>query len=119
MNGEEVFRQENRHGTIKDYLQVDIGTSVVEVPRYIRNPLTDRRHDLTKLSEDGYLKPFLALQHASNSSDVIDLGSTPVLTFDKDRWELRDNEGQHVLAKRDPESRYGEVVLNREADRDD
>lgn len=108
---DDIIRKENKHGAEKQYVQVDIGTTVLEVPRHLRNPLTDRRHDLTKLSEDGYLKPFLAHLHAANSPDVIDVGSAPVLTFDKGRWVLEEVEGQHVLKKREAESDLGEMVL--------
>lgn len=107
----EIIRKENRYGVMKDYVRVDIGTSVVEVPRRLKNPLTDRRHDLTKLSDDGYLKPFLAHLHASNSPDVVDLGSSPVLTFGKDRWELQETDSQHVLVKREAETEFDERVL--------
>lgn len=111
VNGEQVVKKENRHGAMKDHVHVDIGTAVVEVPRYIRNPLTDRREDLTRLSDDGYLKPFLAFLYARTGPGVVDLGSSPVLTFDKDRWELKDHDGQHVLVKRESESKFDEMVI--------
>lgn len=111
MTEDKIIQKENEHGIEKDYVQVDIGTTVVEVPRRLRNPLTERTHDVTKLSDDGYLKPFLAHLHASNSPDVIDVGSAPVLTFDKDRWEFEEKDGQLVLKKRDAESTFGEMVL--------
>lgn len=107
-----IVRKENHHGVEKDYVRVDIGTRVVEVPRRFRNPLTDKTHDLTNLSDDGYCKKFLALLHATNSPDVVDLGSSPVLTFDKDRWELQEQEGQHVLVKREPETEFGARVMD-------
>jgi hypothetical protein len=51
------------------------------------------------------------------SHDMIDLSSTPVLTFDTDRWELveeenEESDGTIVVQKRDAESQYGEMVLD-------
>lgn len=108
---EGIIYKENRHGVERAYVRVDVGTAVLEVPQHIRNPLTERRHDLTKLSDDGYLKPFLALLAATNTPDHINLGSAPVLTFDKDRWERREMDGQHVLVKREAETKFEEMVL--------
>lgn len=116
VNGVQVWREENKHGAEKDHVQVNIGTTVVKLQRWQRNPITDRRHDLTKLSDDGYLKPFLALLHEQSGPDVVDLGSSPVLTFDDERWEYREKEGHHVLVKREPESKFDELVLETSQD---
>lgn len=111
VNGEHVVKKENHCGTMKDHVRVDIGTSVVEVPRRLSNPLTDRREDLTRLSDDGYLKPFLAFLYARTGPDVVDLSDSPILTFDKDRWEQQEQDGYHVLVKREAESKFDEMVL--------
>lgn len=111
VNGTQVWREENKHGVRKDHVQVDIGTTLVELQRRQYNPLTDRTHDLTKLSDDGYLKKFLALLHEQGNPDVVDLGSSPVLTFDSERWEYREVDGQHVLVKREAETKLDELVL--------
>ena len=117
VNGTLVFKKENMHGVFKDHVRVSVGTEVFEVRRHLRNPITDRREDLTRLSDDGYLKPFLAVYHAAESPDVVDLGSVPVLTLDTDRWAYREEAGQHALVKRDPESAFGELLNAAEADR--
>jgi hypothetical protein len=93
---------------------VAIGTSVIEVPDYIRNPLTGNREKVDDLSDDGYLKPFLALLHDRDNADLVDLGTSPVLTFDEDRWEYQKDESGHVLVKREAESRHDELVLEGE-----
>ncbi|KDE56700.1 hypothetical protein EL22_25365 [Halostagnicola sp. A56] len=96
---------------MKDRVLTDIGTTVVETPKRIENPVTGRTEDLTNLSKDGYCRRFLAHLSASNSPDVIDLSSSPVLTFDKDRWEIEENGGAFVLVKREAEGRFGEKIL--------
>lgn len=108
---DDVVRKENRHGVTKDYVRTDVGESIVTTPKRIRNPVTDRTEDLTNLSADGYCRRFLALLSASNSPDVVDLGSSPVLTFDKDRWQLQEQDGQYVLVKREAETALDEAVL--------
>lgn len=112
---DDVVRRENRHGVIKDRVLTDIGTTVVETPKRIKNPVTERTEDLTNLSKDGYCRRFLALLSASNSPDVIDLSSSPVLTFDKDRWEIEENDGTVVLVKREVESEFGEQILGNDS----
>lgn len=109
-DGNGIVRKENHHGVKKDYVPVTVGTREIEVPRRYRNPITERRHDLTNLSDDGYLKPFLALHYAINQ-DTINPAKSPVLSFDKDRWELRETGGQNVLVKREAESELGERVI--------
>lgn len=110
----EIIRKENRFGVEKRHVQVDIGTTTVEVPARVQNPVTERTEDLTNLSDDGYCQKFLALLAATNTPDHVDLGSSPFLTFDKDRWELDDREGVVVLKKREPETRLDELVLGPE-----
>lgn len=110
---DEVFQIENKHGIPKDHVRVEVGTRVITCRRRQRNPITERRHDLTKLSDDGYLKPFLALK-SKLSQDTIDLRTTPILTFDKDRWDFEEKEGTVVITKREPESQYGEFLLDNE-----
>lgn len=89
----------------------DIGTVVIEHPRRLKNPIHDESRDMTNLAEDGYLRRFLAVLYAANSPDHVDLSSSPVCAFDKDRWELEEQDGQYVLVKREPESRFDELVM--------
>lgn len=115
INGTPVEWRENAFGAMKCYVKVPFGgTRILTVPRHIVNPFTDRRHDLTKLSDDSYLKPMLALKAATNSSDHINLRESPVLTFGKDRWEMREQDGQYIVVKREPESKFGEKLLENE-----
>lgn len=112
VNGSPVEWRENDHGVTKCYVQVSMGeTTILTVPRHIRNPFTGRRHDLTKLSDDGYLKPFLALLSATNSPDHINVAAAPVLAFDRERFEYREVDGNHVLVKREGETKFGEMVV--------
>lgn len=91
-----------------------LGTTVVETPKRINNPITERTEDLTNLSKDGYCRRFLALLSATDGPDVVDLNSSPVATFDKDRWEFRETDGNFVLVKRNPETKFTEKVLEDE-----
>jgi len=79
--------------------------------RGITNPVTGRYERLKNLSKDGYCRRFLELLMFIRRPDVVDLGDSPVLTFDKDRWELQDRDGQHVLVKQEAETRFEELVL--------
>jgi hypothetical protein len=110
-DGDETVRKENRFGIKKTYVRTDIGTSVVETPKRVHNPVTDRTEDMTQLSADGYCRRFLALKSAANGSSVVDFSSSPVATFDKDKWELNEQDGQFVLVKKEAESALGEMVL--------
>lgn len=107
-----TVRRENGYGVEKTYVQTSIGTTVVETPKRINNPVTGRTEDLTNLSEDGYCRRFLATLSALNGPDVVDFGSSPVATFDKDRWELREQDGSYVLVKREAVTSFEELVLD-------
>lgn len=113
VNGHRVIRKENRYGVLKDHVEVPVGTSRVVVPRYIHNPMTERREDLTRLSDNGYLKHFLALywDFTQRKSGVIDLDNAPVLSFWDEAWERIEVEDYTVMVKREPDSRFEEMVL--------
>lgn len=96
----------------RDTVETTIGTMVVETPKRIKNPTTGQYQDLTKLSEDGYCRYFLALLSHMDSVDTISVDEAPVLTFGKDRWELRETDENHVLVKREAESEFGERVIS-------
>lgn len=111
-NGETVIVKENKHGVEKGFVEVAVSeTQIVEVRRRIKNPLTGRRHDLTKLSDDGYLKPFLAVQGQLNSH-VVDLSRSPVLCLDKGRWELEERDGQYVAVNQRAEGRFSDMLFD-------
>jgi len=93
-------------------VETDIGTTVVETPARVYNPTTDQYQDLRKLSEDGYCRRFLALLSHTDSAGTINVDTAPVLTFDKDRFELSETEDHIVLTKRDAESEFGDRVLS-------
>lgn len=107
---DKTIHKKNKFGVVKEYVQVSIGTKIIEVPRRYRNPVTDRRHDLTKLSDDGYLKCFLALDYIMKE-DMINLRSSPYLTFSKDKWELTQKDGHYILEKQIKESKLDNIVL--------
>lgn len=115
---DDIVRKENRYGIMKDYVRTDIGTTVLTTRKRINNPVTGRTEDLTSLSADGYCRRFLALLSASNSPDVVDMGSAPILTFGKDRWELQEEDDQFVIVKREAESEIGELVLENDKNSD-
>lgn len=106
--GDRARELRERH---REYVQTDIGTAVVETPKRVKNPVTDETRDLTQLSRDGYCRRFLALLSARNSPDVINLNSSPVATFDKERWQLEETEEHYVLQKTSAETHLDEVVL--------
>jgi len=93
-------------------VETNIGTTVVETPARVFNPTTEKYQDLRNLSEDGYCRQFLALRSHMDSCSTIDVDSAPVLTFDKDRFEMQETDGQYVLVKRESEGQFGEMVLN-------
>lgn len=107
----DIVRKENSYGIMKDYIKVSIGTTVVEVPRHIRNPINEERCDLAKLSDDGYLKPFLATHYHTTHANVVDLDSSPIASFDKDKWELVEREQSYVVRKKEPETKFDEAVM--------
>lgn len=90
-------------------VQTQIGTKVLETPYEVRNPVTGERERMRDLSEDGYKRRFLALKHQM-SGDTINLSNTPVMSFDKDRWEVVEKENTVFVRKREPESALGEMV---------
>ena len=95
-------------------VETRLGTTVVETPKRVKNPITERTEDLTNLSKDGYCRRFLALLSATGGPDVVDLNSSPVATFNKDRWEFRETDGNFVLVKRNAETKFDEKVLEDE-----
>lgn len=104
---DDVVRRENRHGVEKRYVRTCFGTTVVETKARVRNPVTDKEEDLADLSPDGYKRRFLAVLAAYNSPSVVDLDSSPVLTFDRDKWEIEEAEGSIVVTKRDVDVEVG------------
>lgn len=97
---------------LRDTVETVVGSMVLETPKRVYNPVSDEYRDMRQLSEDGYCRRFLAVLSAMNSVDTINVDESPVLTFDTDRWELRESEGQIVLVKREPEARFEELVLD-------
>jgi len=89
-----------------------IGTMEVETPKRVKNQTTDKYQDLTNLSETGYCRQFLALYSHMDSVHTINVDESPVLSFDKDRFDLRETDGQFVLVKQEPASEFGEMVLD-------
>lgn len=96
---------------IKHPIETHIGTSVVTTSKHVVNPKTGKYQDMSKLSPDGYCRKFLALHQRMERASLIDVSNAPILTFPKDKWELRDDEDCHILVKRDPETRHEEQVL--------
>lgn len=108
-----------------DQIETAIGSMVIETPRRVSNPTTDKYQDLTNLKEDGYCRQFLALYSHHSRVNTIDLDSAPMLSFDKDRWELEELDGSYLLVKREPESKLGQMLegndhsVDTETDRSD
>lgn len=115
----EIVIRENRFGVEKEYVRVNIGTSVVTVPKRVRNPVTERTENLAKLSDDGYCQKFLALLAAQKGPAVINLKQSPVLSFDTDRWAFEQRDGQILLTKRESESALDEMVLDDDTENND
>lgn len=95
-----------------DRVQTLIGTSVVETPKRLYNPVTERYERMENLSEDGYCRRFLAMLYAqTGGSNKIDLNASPVATFDKGKWELSETDGHFCLQKREADTKFDELVL--------
>lgn len=93
-------------------VETTIGTAVVETPRRLYNPTTDQYQDLTKLSEDGYCRKFLAMLYAQNGGvNTINLTWSPVNTFAKGLWEYKEGGEYHILKKRRAEYELDEIVM--------
>lgn len=95
----------------EETVETDIGTAVVETPKRVRNPVTERTEDMRNLSADGYCRRFLAVLSASSTPSVVNLDASPVATFDKDKWRMEERDGRYVLVKRDTETKLDELVL--------
>ena len=108
----DIIEKENSAGVMKQYIKVQIGTSIIEVPRYILNPLNNNREDLKNLSDNGYIKPFLALHYHTRSNDLINLKQSPYLSFDKNEWLLTQSENHYIIKKKNPESKFDEIILD-------
>jgi len=100
--------------------RTQVGTQVLETSRYVQNPKRGAIENIEDLPESGYKRPFLAAwSRLQATANLINLETTPVLTFDPDRWERVDHEDLIVVRKREPESAYDEMVLGEQGDRSD
>jgi hypothetical protein len=95
----------------EDAYSTDIGTKVIEHPRRLLNPTSGEYRDVTNLSEDGYLRRFLAMHYAATRVGTINVDDSPVLAFDTDRWAVDEREGTVWVRKRDAETPLGELLL--------
>lgn len=89
-----------------------VGTAEIEMPTYYRNPVTDSRERISDLSEDGYCRKFLAMHYLATRPSTVNLDSFPVATFDKENWELEEQENQFVLVKKSTDTPLDELVLD-------
>lgn len=93
-------------------VETRIGTSVIETPSRLYNPVTERYERMENLSEDGYCRRFLAMLYAQNGGcNKINLNASPVATFDKEKWKLSETDGHFCLQKREADTNFDEVVL--------
>lgn len=93
-------------------VETNLGTATVETPERVYNPITDEYRDLRKLSENGYCRRFLATLAAYNTPSVINLDSSPVASFNKEKWELQETDNHIILVKQDAETPLDELLLN-------
>ena len=101
---------------MREIVETRIGTSVIETPKRLYNPVTEKYVRMENLSEDGYCRKFLAMLYSQNGGvNKVNLSSSPVCTFDKDKWKLQEQEGQFVMVKKEAETAFDELVMN-EAD---
>ena len=111
---------DERSGGSDQKARTQIGTQVLETSRYVRNPKRGETEKIEDLPESGYKRLFLASwSRLKATANLINLNTTPILTFDPDRWELIDHEDMIVVRKREPESTYDEMVLREQGDRSD
>jgi len=83
-----------------DRVNTLVGTTVYETPKRVRNPVTEEYETVAELSKGGYKRKFLAVLHSVNSPEVINLSTSPVASFDKDKWELDEREGSYILVRK-------------------
>lgn len=120
------LRQLEDHGLLASKM---VGNSLVWRPinqgsrndasTWVYNPVTGTNERVDQLPEDGYKRRFLELLDHIESNDVYDLGSSPVLTFDKERWTMEEQEGTFVVVKREAETRLDELVLDEGGETDE
>ena len=82
-----------------DRVKTLIGTTVYETGKRVKNPVSGECERIDRMSENGYKRKFLAVRNATQSPNVIDLSTSPVATFDKDKWDLREEGDHYVLVK--------------------
>jgi hypothetical protein len=99
---------------MRSTIETQIGTTIVESSKRVFNPIKGEHQDLSKLSEEGYCRRFLAVLSAYNSPSVVDLDSSPIVTFDKSRWKLSEDDGHYIIEKREPETDLDEMVMDDE-----
>lgn len=93
-------------------VQTRVGSQVLETQRRVANPKRGTRERIEDASEGGYKRLFLAAwAELQATNNLIDLRTTPLLTFDTDRWEWEEQNGRLVVQKREAESKYGETLL--------
>lgn len=96
----------------KDRVETVVGTSVIETPNRLHNPVTERSEYMENLSEDGYCRRFLAMLYSQTGGcNHINLNSSPVATFDKEKWRLEETDGHFALVKREPDSALDKLTL--------
>jgi hypothetical protein len=99
-------------------VRTQIGTQVIETSWCVRNPKRGETEKIENLPESGYKRLFLAAwSKLQATSNLIDPETTPIFTFDPDRYELVDHQDLIVVRNREPESTYGEMVLGEQGDR--
>lgn len=107
-----MIKIESDYDGSRGTVETQIGTAVVETPKRLYNPVTGQYQRMDRLSEDGYCRRFLAMLYAQTGGcNRVNLNSSPVATFDKDKWRVEETDGTHVLVKREADSRFDELML--------
>jgi len=72
------------------------------MPRPVYNPLTGKVEDLDKLKPTGYKYHYLmAIAQIEKMKNWIDIDNATVLTFDKDKWKLEEQEKYYVIIRKE------------------
>lgn len=86
---------------MSETVQTRVGTSVVTTPSRVYNPVNDTYEKMDSLSQDGYKRLFLAIHHETNDTGLININEAEMLSFDKDKWDLLDDDTSHVVVLKD------------------
>lgn len=93
-------------------VRTQVGTQMLKTQPRVKNPKQSTYESIADVTPGGYKRMFLAAWANLNArNSLIDLRTTPILTFDPEKWIWEEQNGRLVVQKQEPGSKYGEMVL--------